>query len=251
MNKNSQNSIDLLGYNIYSNQLEEINFLGRKKLIINTINPHSYCVAKKDMHFDAALKRSDIIIPDGVGIVLSAKVLVNKKLSKIAGADLHLYLLQRMNKIGGSVFYLGASEETLELIKRRASHEYPQVKVNAYSPPYKSHFTDDDNEKMRGEINRIKPDVLFVGMTAPKQEKWSDSNIEFLDVGIITSIGAVFDFYAGTVKRPGKFWIKIGLEWFPRFCREPRRLWRRTLISTPLFVLDVIRDKIKAKRLVI
>jgi N-acetylglucosaminyldiphosphoundecaprenol N-acetyl-beta-D-mannosaminyltransferase len=126
------------------------------------------------------------------------------------------------------------------------SGEYPDLKVNTYSPPYKNEFSREETMAMIGAVNDFAPDVLFVGMTAPKQEKWVHENRHLIKAPIICSIGAVFDFYAGTVKRPGKFWISIGLEWFPRLLREPRRLWRRTFVSTPVFLWYVIKEKMKA-----
>ena len=89
-------------------------------------------------------------------------------------------------------------------------------------------------------INNFKPDILFVGMTAPKQEKWVFVNKENIDANTIVSVGAVFDFYAGTVRRSSPFWIKLGLEWLPRFLREPKRLAKRNLVSTPKFILQVL-----------
>ncbi len=94
-------------------------------------------------------------------------------------------------------------------------------------------------------INGFKPDILFVGMTAPKQEKWVYVNKEQIEAKVIVSIGAVFDFFAGTVKRSGPIWIKLGLEWLPRLVKEPRRLWKRNFVSTPLFLWDVLKAKIK------
>ena len=82
-------------------------------------------------------------------------------------------------------------------------------------------------------------------MTAPKQEKWIYMNRDKLRAPVICAIGAAFDFYAGTVKRPGKFWIRMGLEWLPRLLREPRRLWRRNFISNPYFLLLVFSEKVK------
>ena len=96
---------------------------------------------------------------------------------------------------------------------------------------------------MIAAVNKCKPDILFVGMTAPKQEKWVHTNNTFLDVKVITCIGAVFDFYAGTVKRSSPFWIKLGLEWLPRLLREPKRLWKRNFVSTPLFLWDLLKAK--------
>lgn len=217
-----------------------------KPQIINTINPHSYCVAQEDETFAKALLTSEYLMPDGSGIVLAKKILQGKRIKKIAGADIHDFLLQKANENGWKVFYLGASESTLELIKNRALKEYPNIKLSNYSPPYKPEFSEEDTAKMIQQVNDFKPDVLFVGMTAPKQEKWVYENRDQLEATTITSIGAVFDFYAGTVKRSGKIWINLGLEWLPRLVREPKRLWRRNFISTPLFLWYLTKAKLNA-----
>jgi len=215
-----------------------------EKTVVNTINPHSYCVAKKDPAFEATLQASDVLLPDGVGIVWAAKMLKGQKIEKIAGYDMFLYLMQHLNANNGSCFFLGASEQTLDLIKTKAAKEFPQITINTYSPPYTPEFTIEESEEMCSRVNACQPDVLFLGMTAPKQEKWAHLYKNQLDTDIICSIGAVFDFYAGTVKRPGKFWIKLGLEWFPRFIKEPRRLAERNLVSTPKFVFEVLSLKL-------
>lgn len=214
------------------------------QVIINTINPHSYCVAKKDKVFSEALRNAHYLIPDGAGIVLAAKILLGKNIPRIAGADMHQHLLEESQKHKLRVFYLGASEKTLHLIKEKIAANYSAITVDTYSPPYKETFTHEDNKMMQEQVNNFAPHILFVGMTAPKQEKWSYLNKDQLDVKIIASIGAVFDFYAGTIKRPGKFWQKIGMEWFLRLLCEPRRLWRRNFISTPCFIWDVFKAKI-------
>lgn len=241
MHKN--NTLNILGYNINTN-LENID-LDRKSLLINTINPHSYCVAKEDKKFQEALKNSDMLLPDGIGIVLAAKILNKEKIYRIAGSDLHLHLLNIANIKRFKVFYLGSMSATLEKIRDRISTEYPNIQFESYSPPYISEFSDDDNKIMIEAINKFKPNILFVGMTAPKQEKWSYQHKNLLDVNIIASIGAVFDFYAGTVRRPSKFWISLGLEWLVRLLGEPKRLWKRNFVSTPLFAIDVLKQKFR------
>ena len=97
------------------------------------------------------------------------------------------------------------------------------------------------------EVNAVKPDVLFVGMTAPKQEKWVLNNKENINATTIVSIGAVFDFYAGTIQRSSPFWINLGLEWLPRLVREPRRLFYRNFVSTPKFIFEILSFKIFGK----
>ncbi len=233
--------IDILGF-VVSSSIQELE-LNTKSVLINTINPHSYCVSQTDKLFYEALMSSDVLIPDGMGIVLAASILRKEKISRITGADLHSHLLGKLNAVSGKVFYLGASPQTLEKIQGRLATDYPHVVSACCSPPYKPVFSDDDNKAMILAINQFQPDILFVGMTAPKQEKWVYQHKKEIDAKIICSIGAVFDFYAGTVKRPGKYWIRFGLEWLRRFMKEPKRLWRRNLISTPIFIKDVLLAK--------
>lgn len=233
---------ELLGYKVNKQPLESIDFNTIK--IINTINPHSYCTAKNDALFMQALKSSDILLPDGIGIVWAEKVLNGNKIKKIAGFDVFMFLMQKLNKTSGSCFFLGASEETLKKIETNIKIEFPYIQVHNYSPPYKAEFSMEDSMLMCAKVNAVKPNVLFVGMTAPKQEKWVYQNKEQLSADIICSIGAVFDFYAGNVKRSSPFWISLGLEWLPRFLKEPRRLARRNLVSTPLFIIEVLKRKI-------
>lgn len=227
---------------VFSSNLEDIDL--NKKCIINTINPHSYCVAKKDPLFQDALASSDVLLPDGSGIVLASKVLLGKKIKKIAGADIHTHLLKYAYSNKKKVFYLGASQNTLNLITKRLEKEFPNIQVASYSPPYKNEFSEEDSKLMINKVNAFSPDILFVGMTAPKQEKWVATHKASLKPTVITSIGAVFDFYAGTVKRSSPFWIKLGLEWLPRLIREPKRLWRRNFISTPMFLLSLSKAKL-------
>ena len=160
-------------------------------------------------------------------------------------SDLFFYEMNRVNSIGGKCFFLGSSEETLDKIRSKAESEYPNLKFFSYSPPYKSEFNEADNNLMIDAINKVVPDVLFVGMTAPKQEKWAHQHFDELEVGHVCCIGAVFDFYAGTVKRAPNWMIQIGLEWSYRLIKEPRRMWRRYLIGNFLFVRYIIMEKLR------
>lgn len=230
---------------VTTKNLNQINFNNHR--IINTINPHSYLISQSNKVFFEALKSSDVLLPDGIGIVWAKQLLHKTKIKKIAGYDLFMHLMNDLNNKKGSCFFLGASENTLKMIQKRASKEFPNVTVHSYSPPYKKEFTNEDNVKMFTLINKVEPDILFVAMTAPKQEKWVYKNNQYINPKLICSIGAVFDFYSGTVTRPSKFWIKAGLEWLPRFIHEPLRLAKRNLISTPKFILQVLYMKISKK----
>lgn len=235
----------LLEYKVFKSSLDNID-LNRNK-IINTINPHSYCVSKQDKAFDKALKTSDILLPDGVGIVWAEKFLNGNSIERIAGYDLFLFLMQKLEINKGNVFFLGASNDTLNKIEAKCKIEFPNVTFWGYSPPYKNVFTKEDSKAMCDAVNTVKPDVLFVGMTAPKQEKWVYQFKEKLQARNICAIGAVFDFYAGNIERSSDFWINHGLEWLPRLIKEPKRLFYRNFVSTPKFIFEVLSFKLLKK----
>jgi len=238
------NNLELMGYPVYNDSIEKIK-LSENKIIINTINPHSYVIAKSDKIFQKALLNSNILLADGVGIVFASLLLKRRKVHKINGPHLFNYLLNHYHNRNLKIFFLGSTENTLHKIKNRISKEYPNFHVEYYSPPFKKEFTKADNKKIIYAINSFEPDILFVGMTAPKQEKWVYKNEQAIITKMICSIGAVFDFYAETVKMPGKFWQKFGLIWLIRFIREPKKLWKRVFISTPKFIFYVFLSTFK------
>jgi len=237
-------TLKLFDYCIFTSSLDQLDCIEHKsQFVINTLNQYSYIIAGKQNRFKSALTRSDMLLPDGIGIVWAVRLLKGKKIKKIAGADLHSHLLNLINKEGGSCFYLGSSPETLQGIKKRLCTEYPNIRVGLYSPPFRSKFSEAENACMIKSINDFKPDVLFVGMTAPKQEKWVAEHKDRLNANVICSVGAVFDFYSEMVKRPGRFWINLGLEWFIRLLNEPNHLWKRYLLYGPVFVYEVFKEK--------
>lgn len=231
-------SVKIKEYNIYASDINSLIVEKDKKTIVNTINAHSYIVAKNDSKFKKALVSSDILLPDGEGVVLMVKKLKGEKIKKIAGADIHDYLLDLSEKRGLKCFYLGASQETLDIIKNKQTQKYKNVTFGFYSPPFKPVFSNEDNVQMVSKINAFKPDVLFVGMTAPKQEKWVFDNKENIDANIICSIGAVFDFIAETKKRAPQWVINLKMEWLYRSFTA-WRLTKRYLYSTPLFLIEL------------
>ncbi|MHA6249632.1 WecB/TagA/CpsF family glycosyltransferase [Pontibacter sp. CAU 1760] len=235
-----------MGYSLFTGNLSLLPALD--KVVINTINQYSYCIAEKDVDFKNSLIESDVLLPDGIGIVAASKFLNQQHIAKIAGADLHDYLLRKLEISGGKCFYLGSSDETLRKIKVRLKNDFPSIQVASFSPPYKPQFSQEDNALMLAEVNAFKPDVLFIGMTAPKQEKWAHAHKALLDANIICSIGAVFDFYAGTVKRPGKFWINSNLEWLGRLFNEPRRMWKRYIYYGFVFGYYLLKEKVRSWR---
>nr|WP_302350265.1 WecB/TagA/CpsF family glycosyltransferase [uncultured Prevotella sp.] len=265
-------SLDILG------SKAELASLPEGKLLINTVNAHSYNTARKDSLFAEALMNGDVLIPDGVSIVKACKWIKAKSQPKerIAGWDLFSFEMEKLereseelrvkseesNSITSSkdgqedsslfslrsslkkVMFMGSSQKVLDLIVKRAAEVYPHLKVVTYSPPYKPEFSDEDNKAIIDAINAANPDLLWIGMTAPKQEKWTYSHWEELDIHChVGTIGAVFDFFAGTVERAPMWWQEHGLEWLYRLMKEPKRMWRRYIIGNALFLWNMLKEK--------
>ena len=229
-------SLDILGCKA------ELASLPEGKLLINTVNAHSYNTARKDSLFAEALMNGDVLIPDGVSIVKACKWIKAKSQPKerIAGWDLFSFEMEKLEKKGGTVMFMGSSQKVLDLIVKRAAEVYPHLKVVTYSPPYKPEFSDKDNKAIIDAINAANPDLLWIGMTAPKQEKWTYSHWKELDIHChVGTIGAVFDFFAGTVERAPMWWQRHGLEWLYRLLKEPKRMWRRYIIGNALFLWNI------------
>lgn len=247
---------------------EALRDIPERKVLINTINAHSFNVAQKDELFAEALRCGDYLIPDGASIVKACKMLRAKSQPKerIAGWDLFAFEMDRLEgrskRIEGrskredgrskredgrwkKVMFMGSSEKVLAMIRERAAVDYPHLEVVTFSPPYKPEFSDDDNAAIIKAINDADPDLLWIGMTAPKQEKWTYQHWKELDIHChVGTIGAVFDFYAGTAQRAPQWWQRHSLEWLYRLIKEPRRMWRRYVIGNPLFLWNIIKEKV-------
>jgi len=139
------------------------------------------------------------LIPDGAGVVLASKILGGQIRERVTGSDIFKGVLEALDRKGGhSVFFLGATEETLAVIRARMAVDYPNVRVaGTYSPPFKPQYSRDELDAMVAAINEAAPDVLWVGMTAPKQEKWIHAECGRLNVKFVAAVGAVFDFISG------------------------------------------------------
>lgn len=204
-------------------------------------NPHSLVVAQSDPGFQSALMQANLVVADGVGVSLMARWCGAKIGPRITGTDYFQAVLNSLQQRGvGRIFFFGSSQRVLDLIAKRFATDFPSLTLcGRLSPPF-GLWSDEENRQMVQAINDARPDVLWVGMTAPKQEKWVEANRGKLAVPVIGSIGAVFDFYAGTYPRAPQWMCRIGLEWVYRFVREPRRMWRRNVVSMPHFIALVV-----------
>jgi N-acetylglucosaminyldiphosphoundecaprenol N-acetyl-beta-D-mannosaminyltransferase len=202
--------------------------------IINFINPHSYITSLKDYNFYKSLLNSNLNLIDGIGIYLYLKLFKKlKSVNRITGYDLFEKLIEKNLKF----FFLGGNYQTSLLIKKKLK----KLRVQTYSPSFSDNFSDNENKIIVKKINKFKPDILFVGMTAPKQEKWSYNNRHKLYCNYIINIGAVFDYFVNKYYRAPKIFRKIGLEWIFRLAQNPR-LWKRTY-SMVLYLYLILFSK--------
>ena len=243
-------SEDIVGYQVCDGSTSDvvacvsewINQNDRQCRYFACLNPHAVEVAASDKIFHNSLACADFLTADGVGILYASKILGGNIRRRITGTDVFLGVNAVMNRSGGSCFFLGSTDETLQKIREQMKRSFPNVEVaGTYSPPFKPEFSDADNRKMVDLVNKAVPDVLWVGLTAPKQEKWIYEQRGDLAVNFAGPIGAAFDFFVGNIDRAGPRLQGLGLEWFPRLVQEPRRLWRRTFVSAPRFLLRTFR----------
>lgn len=220
------------------------------------INPHTYVGALAGRKVAAALRGVDWLVPDGVGVVLASWLLGGRIRRRVTGHDVFSGVLAGLNRRGTyRVFLFGSTPSTLQAIQRKMAADYPNLLVagvlpdpapglDACRPPFPPMYTPEQRAAILGAIRDARPDVLWVGMTAPKQEVWIHENRADLEVRFVGAVGAVFDFYIGRIRRSPPFFLEHGLEWLPRLLQEPRRLWRRMFVSAPIFLWHVLRARL-------
>lgn len=235
--------INFLGFQITNKRpseiLDEIDF--SVVSVIATLNPHSYVCQVEDSQFRKSLESATVLVADGEGVAIAASVFSSEKVRKISGYDLFECSAKLASQGRKRVLFFGSSRKTLDFICDRMAEDFPNCEVFSYSPPFKSEFDRADAQKFSEIINSISPHFLYLGLTAPKQEKLAMLLKPQLNPVCVLCVGAVFDFYARNIRRPPRFVIKARLEWAFRFLQEPRRLLRRNFVSTPIFVWYMLR----------
>jgi N-acetylglucosaminyldiphosphoundecaprenol N-acetyl-beta-D-mannosaminyltransferase len=193
-----------------------------------------------------ALLAADLLVADGAGVVLASRILGGGICERVTGPDLFMALSRRLDQLGGrSVFYLGGTPETLERIALRHRDEFPHLAIaGMLAPPFRPVFSEIEIESIAETVRVAAPDVLWVGLGAPKQEKLVLDLRSAIDVPLCGPVGAMFDYFAGNVVMPPSWVERCGLHWLYRLLRNPGRFWRRTL-DIPRFVAFVMADRVR------
>ncbi|MGE4215113.1 MAG: WecB/TagA/CpsF family glycosyltransferase [Anaerotignaceae bacterium] len=206
--------------------------------IICTPNPEIVMEAQSDEQLMNILKAADLVVPDGVGIVWASKHSSVKISERVAGYDLCQHIMKRMAKTGKSVYFFGGAPGVAAAAAKRMCKEYPGLKVLGTRNGF---FNSKDEKEIIAEIKLLKPDLLLVGIGAPRQEKWIYENLRFTGAKVAIGVGGSFDVMAGNLKRAPKIYQKLGLEWFHRLVSQPTRFKR--MMRLPIFVIKVITAK--------
>lgn len=209
------------------------------------VNAHSAEVAHRDPRFMQALQSADLLVADGAGVVLASRILGGGIRERVTGPDLFMAVSRRLDRLGGrSVFYLGGTPETLQRIAVRHREEFPNLAIaGMLAPPFRQTFSQAEVKSMAETVKAVAPDVLWIGLGAPKQEKLVSDLRLAIDVPLCGPVGAMFDYFAGNVAMPPKWVERCGLHWLHRLVKDPGRFWRRT-VDIPRFVAYVMAEGI-------
>ncbi len=222
------NQVDIWDFRVFSDSLNKISINDSFRKLLFTISPNSYGLSTKNKTFRKALMSADYLVLDGVYFSLASLLYKRRNIKRNQGPKILYHFMQRINDEKGKVFFLGSTQKTLNRIKKRAAIDFPNSIVKGYSPSFSNRFEDNENAFIIKQINKEKPEVLFIGLTAPKQEIWAYKNIQKLNVNLICCIGGVFDWYAGNYKEISNFWWKVRLGWLIRYIQRPGIILRDT-----------------------
>ena len=215
------------------------------KAYVVTPNVDHIVRLKKDKEFKKIYENADLVLADGMPLVIASKLFKKPLKEKVSGSDLFVKMCEKFSEKEYRMFFLGGLEGVALKASENIKNKYPNIHiVGTYSPPF---GFENDEEETKNIISMIKEknvDILFVGLGSPKQEKWIYDNKSEYDVPVSLAIGASFDFVAGTVKRAPKWISNIGMEWFYRFCKEPKRLFKRYFVDDSYFI-KILIDEIK------
>jgi len=203
---------------------------------------HGIVEAEKHISFKYILSSANLWVPDGISLVWLAKLKGFNINSRVSGADLMTEFFKSAGKKGFSSYFYGDTEETLEALNKKLSSDFPGLKIaGSYSPPFRK-LTEEEDAKIIEKINQAKPDVLWVALGLPKQEKWIFEHREKLNVPVVIGVGAAFKFLSGKVKRAPAWVGNLGFEWLWRLIKEPKVTWKRVFIDMPIFFWLVAKD---------
>lgn len=211
----------------------------QKKTFVVTANPEIALAAYEDEQYMNMIKKADYITADGIGVVKAASMLGTPLPERVTGFDMFVSLLKLANENKYKIYLLGAQDQVLQKAIANINEQFPGAEIVG------SHhgFFDWEDDAIEKEIQEKKPDLVFVALGFPRQEKWISERLHLFEKGIFMGIGGSFDVISGEVKRAPEIWQKLNLEWFYRFVKQPTRFKR--MLALPKFAVKILKEKAK------
>jgi N-acetylglucosaminyldiphosphoundecaprenol N-acetyl-beta-D-mannosaminyltransferase len=229
-------------------QIED-HLVKRESTHIINLNPHHFLIAQRDVEFARIFEGGDTVFTDGIGIAFASHLGGKTIQHRYTGLDLMSNLCALSAEKGYSVFLFGGQHGIVERCAENLQKQFPGLRIaGALEPPHAEDIDEFANHGIIQSINEAHPDLLFVALGAPKQEKWIERYRDRLTVPIMMGVGGSFDILGGRFARAPRWMRAIGLEWLFRLAREPRRLSYRYLIGIPQFIFLILRLKIQSRK---
>ena len=218
----------------------------RESRYVCICNVHSVVTTTNDVEFKIAVNNADMATPDGAPIAWALRRLGHPAQERINGPDLMMKYLAQAERLGQSVFFYGSTEATLARLSVALNGCFPALRIaGTHSPPFRP-LSREEDDRIVGMINDSGANVVFVGLGCPKQEKWMAEHRGRINA-VMVGVGAAFDYHAGVIKRAPLWWQRNGLEWLYRLGSEPRRLFKRYMVTNTLFVVGFLRQVVTSK----
>lgn len=242
------NVVDVLGIQFINTTFEGmVSTLHKRiedqtKTFVVTANPEIVMYTYEDPQYKEIIHSADYVTPDGVGVILGAKILKTPLQERVTGFDTTIRLLELANEHSWKVYLLGGKEDINEKAAHNIKEKYPNLSLVGHHHGY---FQWEDAAIPR-EIKALEPDIVLVALGFPRQEKWIKEHYASFSKGIFIGVGGSIDVLSGEVKRAPEFWQKTKLEWFYRLIKQPSR-WKR-MMALPKFVIEVIKVRFSKRR---
>lgn len=240
---------DILGVRLnfidYETAIRTINRFhnNNQRVYVTLTNPHSVLLCHRDQKMRRATAGAAMNLPDGIGTILAAKLLGYENTGRVTGPALMLRLCDTGRSYGYRHYFYGGKKNVAEKLAAALAKTYPGLKIaGTYTPPFRE-LSHSEDKQIVSKINHAKPDILWVGLGAPKQEKWMAAHLGKIHAAVMIGVGAAFDFHTATVPWAPPWIRKIGFEWAYRLLKEPKRMWRRNFDS-PLFLIKIISQRL-------
>ncbi len=220
----------------------------RRKGYICVTGVHGVMEAQVDESFKKILNDAFLCTPDGMPMVWAGRLDGHREMSRVYGPDLMLDVCRWSETSGAKHFFYGGADGVAELLSQKLKEKFPKLQVTGtFTPPFRA-LNEAEVKSLSAQIAAGQPDILWVGLSTPKQEKFMAEFLPRLDVTLMLGVGAAFDFHTGRVSQAPRWMQRSGLEWLYRLGSEPRRLWKRYLRNNPLFVLNYLLQKTGLKK---